>query len=433
MTDARSPWRATGNTDEASFIRAISRVANGSPPSPMAAEAKAVHRKLSEAGLSRLGAAMAWHERKNDSWPRAYGLDSSFKNPWAMKLSNGSWARYRTYEEAAGAWTARLLSPTGPYANTKTMAELIAVYAPASDNNDEAAYVRTISAEIDALPEVKSMKPNPFTKPVIHDVVADAAIYGLTKAQGERLRQNRMPNRNGYTPQAIVLHIQEGTSKTSLAYWLNTPGVQASSNVMVNRDGTLLRIIWDVDGPWTNGDVNSPSARGQAIIARNGNTNPNNYSLTIEAEGYATQDLTPAQATTLCWMVWEWMNRYNLTIDDIYRHADFNNVTRSNCPGVYYPKVIAMLQNALGGQPVSRKFDKVPDLITDEMIAQWFPEADPLGVITNAWIDYGIETGHWPSRTRVVSMEGQYTRRVEFSNGLVIWGGGGTALRSDEL
>lgn len=155
MTGGGSPWRDLGNTDRGSFAAAVSRTWDGRGVSPMAGEAAAVWEAVSQAGLARLAAAVLWMERKNDSWKRDYGLDATFRNPFAMKErrdGSGGWARYGSYRAAAADWAARLLDPSGPYARTATVAELVHVYAPGSDGNDEARYVAVIAAEVDRLP-----------------------------------------------------------------------------------------------------------------------------------------------------------------------------------------------------------------------------------------------------------------------------------------
>lgn len=61
--------------------------------------------------------------------------------------SGGGYMSYPSYPAALRAWRERITSPDykgGVYARTTTIADLIRVYAPSSDNNNEAGYVRTI-------------------------------------------------------------------------------------------------------------------------------------------------------------------------------------------------------------------------------------------------------------------------------------------------
>lgn len=186
---------------------------------------------------------------------------------------------------------------------------------------------------------------NPFLTPKLYDIGADATLFGISAACATKIRNNKFAGRpNGI--KGIVLHIQEGTSRGSLNWWCNGPGVQASSHIMAQKDGSILRIVYDTDGAWTNGDVQNPSARGRELMAQAPNVNPNRYTLTIEAEGYSNDVPPEAQIEALCWMCAQWMLRHNLKIKDIYRHADINSVTRSNCPGRYFDVVITRLTEA---------------------------------------------------------------------------------------
>ena len=420
MTDARTPWRETGDTDLSSFTKAISRsVQPGS--SPMAGSASAVFGVLRRYGMTRLGAAMAWHERKNDSWGPAYGLDSSHRNPWAMRCNpqavacRNGWSVYASYADAAEAWARRLTDGAGPYAGTRTLAELIGVYAPASDGNDEARYVETVAREIDALPRAGGAGVgNPYRAPGIYELYKDYAGFGLTRAQAIKVGNHKCPGRSGRRPMAIVLHRQEGTSIGSLNWWASG-NADASSTVMVQLDGSLLRVIPEADGPWTNGDANKPSARGQALITKSGGGNLNLVTLSIEMEGYSGDRLAEGPLLTICWQVTEWMTRYGLTLDDVYRHADINSVTRGNCPGAYWEQVMGMLRQ----EPVVPSWPGKPGWLPDSLILDLFPEAAPGGPRTTAWLAYCGRVGRAPRRVKFHYV-GTPEELIEFSDGILI-------------
>lgn len=183
---------------------------------------------------------------------------------------------------------------------------------------------------------------NPFPTPKLYDISADATTFGISQWCATKIRNNKFAGRPAGI-KGIVLHIQEGTSRGSLNWWCNGPNVQASSHIMAQKDGSILRIVYDTDGAWTNGDVQNPSARGKELMATAPNVNPNRYTLTIEAEGYTNDTMPAAQVDAICWMCATWMVRHNLKIKDIYRHADINSVSRANCPGKYFDVVIQRL------------------------------------------------------------------------------------------
>ena len=195
-------------------------------------------------------------------------------------------------------------------------------------------------------------------KPVIYDLATDYARFGLAEWQADEILTHRFDNRNGGRPEFIVLHIQDGTTRGSLSYWA---GVQASSHVMIQKDGSILRVIPDQHGAWTNGDVNRPSAESMALIALGDNAN--NWSLTIEAEGGPWDQLTPPQKNAIIWQVQTWMiqnpriaARY---LAGILRHGFINTVDKINC-GLYRPEIVAAIEAWATATPVEPQPEPQP-------------------------------------------------------------------------
>lgn len=438
MTTGQSDWRSTGNTTREAFRVAIARSWT-SQPSPMRDEADAVYDALAKHGLSRLGAAMAWHESKNASWNCASApkgepcIPLTHRNPWAFKAKDGGWMRYGSYAEAARDWGDRLLSPNGPYKGTGTLKELVETYAPGWDGNDTVRYVETICNEIDALPlEGGEMGDNPFPVPKIYDLSADYFRFGLTKWQMDKVRSHRFVGRNGYKPKAVFLHIQEGTTQSSLNWWASG-NADASSTVMIQKDGSVLRVIPEADGPWTNGDVASPTPKGQALVRRMGNANVNLATLSIEAEGYWQETPPEAQIQAICWQVRLWLDQYGLALDrDVYRHADINQQTRPNCPGAYFDIVMKRLREAEGTAPapapepepkpptpIRPAWPDKPEWLDADAIPFLFPEADPDGIRTRAWLRYCNEVGRAPAR-KAFLFKGESRELICFDDGMQI-------------
>lgn len=173
-------------------------------------------------------------------------------------------------------------------------------------------------------------------------------------------------------PKAIFLHIQEGNNWGS---WQHFHVVSASCTVLIGRNGDIWRLVPESDSPWTNGDVKSPSAKGRELINRYG-PDPNVYSLTIETEGKTGEwPKTQAQLDSVVWQIKTWMQRYNIPLSRLYRHADVNSVTRSFCPGnAYFAYVVARIEKELkestgdgtgGAKPPAPTFAKpiiIPEL-----------------------------------------------------------------------
>lgn len=180
--------------------------------------------------------------------------------------------------------------------------------------------------------------------PTIHHLATDFARYGLTQQQANNIIDNRFPLRvsGGVTgrPRCIVLHIQDGNTRGSLQWWSIH---QASSTVMIQRDGSILRVIDEKHGPWTNGDVSKPTSTGKRVIAWGGN--PNIWSLTIEAEGKPNDNMPDAQLDAIEWQVRDWMRKYDIPADLVIRHADLNQSTRYYCPGSYYQQIMSRISS----------------------------------------------------------------------------------------
>lgn len=134
-----SDWRVIGRVPYTTWANTILRA--GGPvdlSEPSAWEAAGEHSALALAMLnieSKYGTAFNRNKREN-------------KNPLNLRPPNGDgYMAFDSYPEAVTAWYDRITSKSyksGIYANTISLEDLISVYAPASDDNDEAAYVATI-------------------------------------------------------------------------------------------------------------------------------------------------------------------------------------------------------------------------------------------------------------------------------------------------
>jgi N-acetyl-anhydromuramyl-L-alanine amidase AmpD len=167
--------------------------------------------------------------------------------------------------------------------------------------------------------------------PVIYTLPQDAARFGISQQCANYCVNNRFESRSGSRITSIFIHVQEGSSSGSLGWWCSQ-GIQASATVMIQHDGSILQIVPEQHGPWTNGDACSPTARGSAMMSACGN-NPNCCSLTIETEGYYNQAHEKRQIDAIVWQCRQWMGRYGLSCANIYAHRDVNQCSRPNCCG----------------------------------------------------------------------------------------------------
>ncbi len=242
--------------------------------------------------------------------------------------------------------------------------------------------------------------------PTIFDIRndADATRFGLSTTRPTRnsggvpardfLLSRRFPNRNGNTPRFIGLHVQDGVTIGSLEHWtagLDQWGnpIQASSTVMIQRDGSILRVIPEEHGPWTNGDINNPTEQSAALRALGGN--PNFHCLTIEAEGRPWDTMPQAQLDAIVWQCRQWMGQYGIPHDrtHILPHSAINSVDRANCPGGYYKAVMAELGEAV--EPVFATpfppppFDGQPKTINNVTFQPFKKQVTSTGVNRRFW------------------------------------------------
>lgn len=156
-------FREAGNTDLDSFRHALARsVTPGRVPPPLA-EADAIYRTLYPYHLTRLAAGMAWIERSNetnDDDLQYYGRE--LHNLWAIKQSDGAWAHYPSYADAAEQWANRVLGPV--YADLHSIAEFIGRYAPWIDGNNPTQYGSRLAGQISALARIPD-EPGPSPDP----------------------------------------------------------------------------------------------------------------------------------------------------------------------------------------------------------------------------------------------------------------------------
>lgn len=260
-----------------------------------------------------------------------------------------------------------------------------------------------------------TMTTNPYKKPTIYSLDRDYGRYRLTGTQAAKILSHRFTNRQGMRPLALVLHTQEGNTSSSLSWWASG-NADASSSVMVNTDGSLLIVIPPEHGPWTNGDVKSPTPKGSALVSRLNGANVNLVTLSIETEGNSTTKVPDVVVETICWQLTEWMTTYGLTRTDIYKHADFNSVSRSFCPGTYWDQVMTRLGST--GTPVQETWPGKPSWLPNSMVRVLFPEADPAGSRTQAWFRICSSSGRAPRR---VAFHGTgQDQLIEFSDGSLV-------------
>lgn len=253
--------------------------------------------------------------------------------------------------------------------------------------------------------------------PVIHDLrqPTDAARFGLLWRESAMIRAKCIPAREGQRVEAIGLHIQWGHTAGSLQHWLT---VAASATVMVQQDGSILRVIPEEHGPWTQGDVQQPDPRASALLQRFG-PDPNVYSLTIEAEDARTERINPAQERAIYWQIRQWQRAYpRLAEADweerIVGHYEINSVEKATC-GRYRDAIVASLREdpemTASVPRIEREFPGLPEWLPDAALRAAFPLADPAGTVTRRVIEIAASSGLLP----------WFVAKVDLAPGANLW------------
>jgi hypothetical protein len=144
----------------------------------------------------------------------------------------------------------------------------------------------------------------------------------------------------GMDPIAIIYHCTDDLNLQNTLSWFLNPNSNASSTLVIDRDGKTYQCVSSKNVPWTNGVVRSPNLNiGYVQEMRRRGVNFNNGSITIETVATPSVPPTEAQYKTL-----EAWTKY-FTHPDVYgksikkirgflgRHADIDSEGRSYCPG----------------------------------------------------------------------------------------------------
>lgn len=131
-------------------------------------------------------------------------------------------------------------------------------------------------------------------------------------------------------PDLIVIHIAEG-SKQSVVWTFKEPSSQKSSHLLVCRDGSVIQFVSTSDTAFGNGIVVNPIS--ELVLSRDGQ-NPNDYSISIEHEGFSYVDLTPAQYVTTAKVVKFLHDKWDIPLDSthVIRHREIEST--KSCPGM---------------------------------------------------------------------------------------------------
>ena len=139
---------------------------------------------------------------------------------------------------------------------------------------------------------------------------------------------NYTEGRKGFTPEAIVIHIIEG-SLASARSWFLADQSDVSAHYAVGKDGACDQFVDETDTAWANGRVASPT--WPLLKPR---INPNLYTLSIEHEGRPGDVWTPAMKKRSAMLIAEMHVRWSIPIDGDHVIGHFRIFAQKpQCPG----------------------------------------------------------------------------------------------------
>lgn len=144
-------------------------------------------------------------------------------------------------------------------------------------------------------------------------------------------RAGRTLNGITYKPEAVVIHIMDG-SLVGTDEWFANPKSEVSAHYGIGKTGEVHQYVKEEDQAWHAGRVDRPVWKGIKP-----GINPNLYTIGIEHEGRPlTNDVWPeAMKVASASMIADICKRYNISIDRDHVIGHYEIFAgKPHCPGV---------------------------------------------------------------------------------------------------
>jgi N-acetyl-anhydromuramyl-L-alanine amidase AmpD len=222
--------------------------------------------------------------------------------------------------------------------------------------------------------------------------------------QFDLINSPHQSSRGGHRPELIVCHIADGTYAGTKA-WFMQPASVTSSHFIVGQDGRICQCVPLNQMAWCNGtDATGGTKdyrRSPLEIVQTLGGNANQYSVSIEFEGYYSQtqgSLTPDQLSAGVELIKhirdEVTRLYNHTIPldrrYIVGHNEITPVTRPNCPGQQFPWSTLMAQ--LNDAPASALYRVQLGAFKDRQNATDFMKSQVLAAGITSFLTFNEKT-----------------------------------------
>ncbi len=144
----------------------------------------------------------------------------------------------------------------------------------------------------------------------------------------KKFSPNFWQGRAGFKPEAVVVHIMDGTLAGTDSHFAN-PATEVSAHYGIGQSGETHQYVDEADAAWHAGRVQNPTWS----LLKAG-INPNRYTIGIEHEGNAgsawSENMKQASAARIA----DICKRWSIPIDreHIIGHYQIDGVRRPNCP-----------------------------------------------------------------------------------------------------
>lgn len=254
---ADTAWNEAGDTDAESLRTEFATRGLAGRTSPLIEHAAAIQRAASP--HSRLLAAMSWVEQKHGTFfespiPPSFHNFMSMASGWNPATNSHTWHQFDSYADCAAYWKSRLESPTGPYAEARSIRDLITIYAPPGppDWNRTEEYIQEVVGIVNRLR--------------LAGTAEREISFGTVPNPGIEVRLIEKPEHFGWNdrgPRNIVgvcVHRMVGSLKGSEDHF-SLPNIEALTDFGIGGalDGARDGAIWQWNGiegrrtPWASG------------------------------------------------------------------------------------------------------------------------------------------------------------------------------------
>jgi N-acetyl-anhydromuramyl-L-alanine amidase AmpD len=159
--------------------------------------------------------------------------------------------------------------------------------------------------------------------------------------------QNFAHNRQGFKPEAIVIHMAEASAEACLEKF-NDPLLRNSTHYLVTKKGEVWKLVEETDTAWHAGGVHRPSWK----LLKPG-INPNLYTIGIAHEGKAGQAWSEEMYQSSAQLIANIASHWDIPLDreHVIGHSQLNST--HNDPGLAldFAKLISLANNIFPDEP----------------------------------------------------------------------------------